>query len=397
MHRVLYFVEGFTDIRFVVGLSEICDLTMVVPARHYRESGLKQRVADAAVRATVHEIEGGRPAFQARSLAWLWRHAPAFDLVLSQEVMRGSLNANLVGTLRGVPVLTTMAIDPVAYFRCRRERGQVGVAKWLLIESVIRALMAVNGRLAARCLALGPYLCDVARPYCARTANGGYYGVDTAYFRPADPDERIALRRRHDLPTDRFVILLSSRISHEKDPETVLRATALARARGLDAVLLNLGGGYQEFLQLASALGLPNPEAWVMGRPAAHPMKDLADYFRSVDAIAQASLAEGLGLSTLEALACGTPVVATRVGGMARALDGYARLSPRRDPAGMADQMLWVAAHPAEARAEALRGRAMVDQTWSRARVFADLARTFDEVVAERSVRAPASAPEARP
>ena len=33
--RVLFFVEGFTDIRFVVGLSEICDLTMSVPLGHY--------------------------------------------------------------------------------------------------------------------------------------------------------------------------------------------------------------------------------------------------------------------------------------------------------------------------------------------------------------------------
>ena len=31
--RVLFFVEGNTDIRFIVGLSEICDLTMAVPAR----------------------------------------------------------------------------------------------------------------------------------------------------------------------------------------------------------------------------------------------------------------------------------------------------------------------------------------------------------------------------
>ena len=34
--RVLFFVEGFTDIRFVVGLSEICDLTLAVPAGAYR-------------------------------------------------------------------------------------------------------------------------------------------------------------------------------------------------------------------------------------------------------------------------------------------------------------------------------------------------------------------------
>ena len=87
--RVLFFVEGFTDIRFVVGLSEICDLTMAVPAREYDESGLKQRVAESGAQLRVHEIAGGRLAFQARSLPYLWRVAPEFDVILSQEVLRG--------------------------------------------------------------------------------------------------------------------------------------------------------------------------------------------------------------------------------------------------------------------------------------------------------------------
>ena len=80
--RVLFFVEGNTDIRFVVGLSEICDLTMAVPARAYEESALKARVAASGARLRVHEIAGGRAAFQLRSLAYLWRAVPAFDVVL---------------------------------------------------------------------------------------------------------------------------------------------------------------------------------------------------------------------------------------------------------------------------------------------------------------------------
>ena len=126
--RVLFLVEGFTDIRFVVGLSEICDLTMVVPARAYEESTLRARVAASGARVHVHEIAGSRLAFQARSFAYLWRVAKEFDVILSQEMLRGSLNAAVVGALRGVPVVTTMSMPALEYFRCRRERKQIGPA-----------------------------------------------------------------------------------------------------------------------------------------------------------------------------------------------------------------------------------------------------------------------------
>lgn len=380
--RVLFFVEGFTDIRFVTGLSEICDLTLAVAARPFAEGGLKERVADSGARLRVEEIGGGRLAFQARSLQYLWRRAQDFDVILSQEVLRGSLNANLVGALRGVPVVTYMGIAPVEYFRCRRERGQVGRAKSLAGEFVIRALMTVNGRLAARCLAMGPYLRDVAARYCPRSQVGLYYGVDTDFFRPADGAERAELRARRGLPRDRFVIFLSSRISHEKDPETVLRAASLARARGLDAVLINLGGGYKDFLRLARELGLPDIDEWVLGRPAAHPMTEVADYFRAADVTALSSLAEGAAYSTLESLACGTPVVATDIGGMAVQLKGYARLTPRRDAEAMAEEFLWIAANREEAYEQAMRGREYVCRHWSRQKAFGDLLSVLREVAA---------------
>ncbi|HLL53024.1 MAG TPA: glycosyltransferase, partial [Myxococcaceae bacterium] len=123
-------------------------------------------------------------------------------------------------------------------------------------------------------------------------------------------------------------------------------------------------------------------------RPAAHPMTEVADYFRAADAMALASLAEGCGISPLESLACGTPVVATEVGGMARLLPGYARLTPRRDAEAMAREFLWIAAHREEARAQALRGRDFVVREWSRKKAFADLERSLREVAAASRHRA---------
>ena len=111
----------------------------------------------------------------------------------------------------------------------------------------------------------------------------------------------------------------------------MLRAVAMVRARGVDAAVLNLGGGHREFLALAESLGIADAGDWVLARPAVHPMQGLADFYRAADVLAQGSLEEGLGLSPLEALACDTPVVATAVGGLARTWAVRCPLTPRRD------------------------------------------------------------------
>ena len=194
--KVLFFVEGYTDIRFVTGLSEICSLTMAVPARTYQESGLKDRVNASGAQLHVDVILGGRLRFQISSFFYLLRHARKFDLILCQEFLRGAFNGTLVGALTNTPVIAYMGIAPLEYFRCRRERHQIGPLKAWLGESVIRFLMTCNGKLATRCLAMGPYLRDIAARYCSRSEVGLYYGVDTEAFRPANDQERVALRRK---------------------------------------------------------------------------------------------------------------------------------------------------------------------------------------------------------
>ena len=378
--KILFLVEGYTDIRFITGLSEISSLTMVTPQPAYRESGLKERIEASGARLTVIELPGGRLRFQMSSFLYLLRHAPEFDALLCQEVLRGSLNGTLVGTWKRIPSITYLCIAPVEYFRCRRERGQIGLCKSAVGEATIRFLMRVNGFLATRCVALGPYLAGIATKYCSHTVPGLYYGVDTQYYRPVEEEEKRRVRSRLHLPLEAFLVLFSSRVSHEKDPETVVRAVARCRAQGLNAVLVNLGGGYEDFLRLAKAEAGPDAGNWVVARPAVHPMKELAQYYQAADCLAQASLAEGLGLSPLEAMSCGIPAVCTAVGGLATNLKGYAHLTPRRDPEAMAKELLWISQNREAARSQALAGRQFVVREWDRQRAFAELATVLETV-----------------
>ena len=377
--KVLYFCEGFTDIRFVVGLSEICDLTVAAPAWEFQVSGLADRIAQSGASLSVDAINGRRPAFQAKSFLYLLRNIRKYDVVVSQEMVRGSLNATVAGALMGVPVVTYLGVAPVEYYRCRRERRQIGAMKAAVGEAFIRFAMNVSGRLATTAVGMGPYLRDVAATTSSRAAVGCYYGVDTDLFKPVAREQRQALRRRHQLPEDQFIIFFSSRISHEKDPETILHAAAKVRAEGLDAVLLNLGGGYKDFVKLAGQLGLSDAAQWILGRPAVHPMHDLCEYFQAADVVVQSSLAEGAAFSTLEALAAGTPVIATDIGGMAMQLRGYAQLTPRRDAAAMAKAISWVAQNPADARDQAMKGREYVFANWRREKAFGDLKNVLEQ------------------
>ncbi|MDQ6666506.1 MAG: hypothetical protein M3Z23_19170, partial [Acidobacteriota bacterium] len=64
--------------------SEVFDLTIVVPARQYVESGLDRRVANSGAHLTVAQIPGGRAKYQFRCLRYIWRKAREFDVILSQ-------------------------------------------------------------------------------------------------------------------------------------------------------------------------------------------------------------------------------------------------------------------------------------------------------------------------
>lgn len=125
--------------------------------------------------------------------------------------------------------------------------------------------------------------------------------------------------------------------------------------------------------------------ARVVASDAVFPGQDLADDYNACDVCVQASREEGLGFSVLEAMACGTPVVASAVGGLKETVrEGETGWSY---PAGNADALASciseVFEKPSEAVARTSVGQKMVREMYKKEEVFSRLADVFAEVAAK--------------
>jgi len=142
-------------------------------------------------------------------------------------------------------------------------------------------------------------------------------GVDVDLFRPR---AQAGARARLDLHAER-VLLFVGRLTPIKGLETLLRALAVLKADGLATTrvrLLVVGGvkgdaaDSAHLRRLAEDLGVA---AWVDFR-GPQPQDVLPDYYAAADLCLMPSRYESFGMVALEAMACGVPVVATRVGGL---------------------------------------------------------------------------------
>jgi D-inositol-3-phosphate glycosyltransferase len=167
-------------------------------------------------------------------------------------------------------------------------------------------------------------------------------GVDLDVFTPGD---RRAARARLGLPADALVLLFVGRIQPLKAPDVLLRAVAellesdpALRDRMIVAVVGGPSGtGLAEpehLAKLAGALGIADLVNFEL--PAPQPV--LADYYRAADLTVVPSHNESFGLVAVESQACGTPVIAARVGGLRTAVsDGVSGvLIEGHDPADYA-------------------------------------------------------------
>jgi glycosyltransferase involved in cell wall biosynthesis len=178
------------------------------------------------------------------------------------------------------------------------------------------------------------------------------HGVDTGRFRPADPAERSALRRRLGLPGG-VLAAWTGRLLRGKGLETLLEAVARVASEVPDLRLLLVGSGEGQALSVEAELRRRAGETDLQGRVIfAGRVDRVEDALRAADFFVFPSVFEALGISLVEAAASGLPAVASRTGGIVDVVeDGRSGLLvPPGDPAALAESMRALAAH-AERRA----------------------------------------------
>jgi alpha-1,6-mannosyltransferase len=176
-------------------------------------------------------------------------------------------------------------------------------------------------------------------------------GVDLAMFRPDRHNP--ALRARYARP-DEVLLVHCGRLSAEKRPHRSLAAVTGLRAAGVPAVLVVAGDGplRESLRETAARRGLPVRFAGHLGDRTA-----LAALLATADVAIAPGPVETFGLAALEALAAGTPVVASAHSALPEVIGDAGTAAPGDGPA-YAAAVCSLLDRPAGQRRAAARARA---------------------------------------
>ncbi|MEY9872420.1 alpha-1,6-mannosyltransferase [Streptacidiphilus sp. MAP12-33] len=177
-------------------------------------------------------------------------------------------------------------------------------------------------------------------------------GVDLTLRHPSRHDP--ALRAELGVAPEQPLLVLCSRLSPEKRPERALDALTELRRRGLSAVLAVAGDGplRNRLAARAERETLPVRFFGHIGEP-----ERLSAVLASADVALAPGPVETFGLAALEALACGTPVVASSSSALPPIL-GEAGLAAADVGPAFADAVQRLLARPEAARRTTARARA---------------------------------------
>ncbi len=204
-------------------------------------------------------------------------------------------------------------------------------------------------------------------------------GVDTEKFHPAS--DKSVLREKLGIPREGFVVGAVGRLDAVKDYGTLIRAAGRA-GDGMLLMIVGSGPCREELEQAAGAEGLGERMRFLGERA------DVPAVLGAMDVFVLPSIAEGMSNTILEAMACGLPVVATRVGGNPELVEEEVTgvLVPPGDPEKLAAAIQTYRNDPSLSRAHGEAGREKAVSSFSLSRMVGEYEALYEGAVSRAGI-----------
>ncbi|MCA1604390.1 MAG: glycosyltransferase family 1 protein, partial [Acidobacteria bacterium] len=315
----------------------------------------------------------------------------AYDVVHANFFMSG-LVALKVKQALGIPfVITFHALGRVRRLY-QRDADQFPVERCAIEDEIV----ARADRIIAECI---QDHADLMNLYCADTARTALIpcGFDPAELWPID---RVEARTRLGIPHDAWIVLQLGRMVPRKGVDTVIRGVAaLLRDYAISGDLIIVGGDSDgpdpkmtpeigRLMEIAKAEGVADRIRFVGRKDRA----ELKYYYSAADVFVTTPWYEPFGITPVEAMACGTPVIGARVGGIKSTVvhgkTGF--LIEPQDHDALAHRLACLYRNPALGRLFGQRGIRRVNQGYTWQKVATSIAGLYQEVALSMPLRATA-------
>jgi glycosyltransferase involved in cell wall biosynthesis len=210
------------------------------------------------------------------------------------------------------------------------------------------------------------------------------HGIDMTEYAPAAGEEKTARRRALGLPLDKLLAVYTGRLIEGKGLETLLAAMrSLADVPALHLVLVGSGAGQvisiEDKLRQEAAAEALRGRVTFTGR-----VDDVAAYLQASDVFVFPTLDEALGMSVVEAQACGLPAVASRTGGVPDVVEDGATgiLVPPGEAGPLAQALRALVADPESRQRLAFAARSRAEQKFALHTTVARYADLFRSLLA---------------
>lgn len=316
--------------------------------------------------AFVHQpdpaLKGANPALSTLSADLVMANAAAGATVVHSHTWYTGMAGHIASLLHGIPhVLTAHSLEPLRPWKAEQLGGGYRVSLWVERTAVeaADAVIAVSSGMRADVLSVYPTL-DPNRVHVVKN------GIDTDVWYPAPPERGESVLAELGVDPSRPMVAFVGRITRQKGVPHLIAA-----AHRFDPdIQLVLCAGAPDTPEIAAEVSaavqeLASRRSGVFWVQEFLPIGKIREILSAATAFICPSVYEPLGIVNLEAMACGTAVVASDVGGIPEVVDEgvtgrlvhYEADDPTGFETGLAEAVNAVVSDPEQARRFGAAGR----------------------------------------